>query len=74
MVFKIITQIPAVAIIEYLGKRKSLILGNSMMILYILSLVFIPGVASIVIANLIYAIAFNINITRPQILRAPPIP
>ena len=27
MVFKIITQIPAVAIIEYLGKRKSLILN-----------------------------------------------
>lgn len=69
MVFKIITQIPAVAIIEYLGKRKSLILGNSMMILYILSLVFIPGVASIVIANLIYAIAFNIkDLAGPNLL------
>jgi len=59
--FKIVMQIPAVTITDFLGKRKSIILGNILLILYILTLIIFPGVISIVIANLICALGFNIK-------------
>ena len=69
MIFRVVEQIPAVAIIETLGKRKSIILGNVLLIFFILALVFIPGAISIIIANLIFALAANIkNIAGPNLL------
>lgn len=69
MIFRVVEQIPAVAIIETLGKRKSIILGNVLLIFFILALILIPGAISIIIANLIFALAANIkNIAGPNLL------
>ena len=38
LLFRIIMQIPAVAITDFLGKRKSIILGNILLIIYMLIL------------------------------------
>ena len=39
--FRITMQIPAVTITDFLGKKKSIIFGNIMLIFYMLSLIFI---------------------------------
>lgn len=57
----ILMQIPAVTITDFLGKRKSIILGNTMLIIYMLILIFLPGAISIVMANLIFALGYNIK-------------
>lgn len=61
LLFRIFMQIPAVAITDFLGKRKSIILGNIMLIFFILALIFIPGVISIIIANLIFSLGYDIK-------------
>lgn len=58
---RIIMQIPAVAITDFLGKRKSIILGNIMLIIYMLVLMIIPGAIGIVLANLIFSLGYNIK-------------
>ncbi len=69
MVFKVVGQIPAVAITDFLGKRKSLILGNIMLIFYALTLIALPGMLSVIIANLIFAVGANIKeIAGPNLL------
>ena len=61
LLFCIIMQIPAVIITDFLGKRKSIILGNIMLIFYMLILIFLPGAISIIGANLIFALGYNIK-------------
>lgn len=61
LLFRIMGQIPAVAITDFLGKRKSMILGNIMLIFYMLILMFLPGAISIVIANLFFAIGYDMK-------------
>lgn len=61
LLFKIVMQIPAVTISDLLGKKKSIILGNFMLIFYILILIFGPGVISIIIADLICALGYDIK-------------
>ncbi len=58
---RIIMQIPAVAITDFLGRRKSIILGNIMLIIYMLVLIIIPGAIGIVLANLIFSLGYNIK-------------
>ena len=58
---RIIMQIPAVAITDFLGKRKSIILGNIMLIIYMLVLMIVPGAIGIVLANLIFSLGYNIK-------------
>ena len=43
LLFRILMQIPAVTITDSIGKRKSIILGNIMLIFYMLILIFAPG-------------------------------
>lgn len=62
LLFRIFMQIPAVTITDFLGKRKSIILGNSFIIIYLLILLFFPGAISIIIADLIFALGYNIKI------------
>lgn len=59
--FRIIGQLPAVIIIDFLGKKKSIILGNFLIVLYLLILLFLPGVISVLIANFVFAIGYNIK-------------
>lgn len=61
LLFRIIMQIPAVAITDFLGKRKSIIIGNILLIIYMLILICFPGAISIVIADH-YGTYLNLNI------------
>ena len=61
LIFKILGQFPAVVITDYFGKRRSIILGNIMLIIYILILMFMPGVLSVILADLIFAIGYDIK-------------
>lgn len=69
LLFRIIMQIPAVAITDFLGKKKSIVLGNVMLILYILGLILIPGAIGIILADLIFSLGYNIkNIAETNLL------
>ena len=61
LLFKIIMQIPAVTITDFLGKRKSIILGNILLIFYALGLLILPGAIGIIIADLIFSLGDNIK-------------
>lgn len=61
LLFRIIMQIPAVAITDFLGKRKSIILGNILLIIYMLILLCFPGAISIIIADLVFALGYDIK-------------
>lgn len=61
LLFTIIMQIPAVIITDLLGKRKSIILGNVFIICYILILILVPGIISIILANLMFALGAGIK-------------
>ncbi|MCI8700339.1 MAG: hypothetical protein HFJ47_03235 [Clostridia bacterium] len=56
LLFRILMQIPAVAITDFFGKRKSIILGNILITLYILILIICPGAISVIIADLIFSL------------------
>ena len=61
LLFKIITQIPAVTITDFFGKRKSIILGNVLLVLHMLILIFYPGIYSVVLSNLVFALGYNLK-------------
>lgn len=61
LLFRIIMQIPAVAITDFLGKRKSIIIGNVFLIIYMLILICFPGAISIIIADLVFALGYNMK-------------
>lgn len=61
LMFKIFGQLPSVMISEFIGKRKSIALGNAMLTLYILILIFSKGMVSIVIANFFCALGFDLK-------------
>ncbi len=61
LIFRIIMQIPAVAITDFLGKSKSIILGNILLIIYMLVLISCPGIISIIIADLIFSLGYDIK-------------
>ena len=62
LLFKIITQVPAVTITDLIGKRKSIILGNFLLIVYMVILIVVPGAIGIIIANLIFALGYNMKL------------
>lgn len=61
IIFKIMLQVPAVIITDYIGKRNSIIFGNSLVALYLIVLIFAPGMIGIIIANFICALGYNIK-------------
>lgn len=61
LLFRIIMQIPAVAITDFLGRRKSIILGNIMLIFYILILILLPGAISVILSDLIFSLGYDIK-------------
>lgn len=60
--FRIIGQVPAVTITDFIGKKNSIILGNIFLIVFLLILLFIPGAISIIIANIFFAIGYDIKV------------
>lgn len=61
LLFRIVMQIPAVAITDFIGKRKSIILGNMLLIVYMLILLCFPGAISIIIADLVFALGYDMK-------------
>lgn len=69
LLFRIVMQIPAVALTDLLGKRKSIILGNMLLIVYMLILLCFPGAISIIIADLVFALGYDMKtIAEPNLL------
>lgn len=59
--FKLILQIPSTILIEKLGKRNSLILGNLSLAVYILIVMGLSNTLGYIIANIFCAIGFTIK-------------
>lgn len=51
--FKVLSYMPAVAISDIFGKRKSMIFGNFMVALHVLILIVMPGMFSVMLAMFI---------------------
>lgn len=59
--FIIIMQLPAAICADILGRKRSLILGNFIMTLYIFLLIILPGFMGIFIANIVYAFGYSLK-------------
>ncbi len=67
--FSIILQIPANIIVEFLGRKNSLILGNVLNCFYMVIIMLSKNLPDLIFAELISAIAFSIkNIAEPSLL------
>lgn len=58
---KVILQIPSIIISEYLGKRKSILLANFLVLLHVILLMFAPNIFVIAICEFIAAIGYDIK-------------
>lgn len=61
LLFRISMQIPAVAITDFLGRKKSIIIGNALLIFYMLILILAPGMISIILADLVFSLGYDIK-------------
>ena len=69
IMLKMICQIPAVAISDYLGKRKSIILGNVLLIIHIITLMLAPDFKWIIFSNIFCALGYDLKaITEGNLL------
>ena len=59
--FNVILGIPAVVVNDVLGRRNSIVLGNIILLFYVPTLIFLPGTMSILIADFVFAIGYNIK-------------
>lgn len=62
LIAKVIFQIPSVAISDYFGKKKSIILGNSLLVIYMFILIFSPEFKWIAIANIFCAFGYDLKL------------
>jgi len=60
--FRVIMQIPAVIIADKIGRKKSIVLGNSSIVLYIILLINLPGAWGVVVADAFHAFGYSIKI------------
>lgn len=69
MLGKLFFQIPSVAIADYLGKRKSLIIGNAILVVYMILIIYSPGLLGILIATALSGFGYDIKaITESNLL------
>lgn len=61
ILFKLVMQIPAVTIADILGKRKGIIIGNVLVMIYLTVLIFAPGMIGIIIANAICGLGYDLK-------------
>lgn len=59
--FKVIFQIPAVSIVDKIGKRNSIILGNVFLTISILTLLIFTGLPCVILSNIILAAGFTLK-------------
>ena len=62
ILFKVIFQIPSVAISDYFGKRRSIILGNGLLVIYQILIIFAPNFSWMVIANIFCAFGYDLKL------------
>lgn len=62
IIFKVIFQIPAVAISDYFGKKKTIIIGNGLLIFYMLILMLAPDFKWLVIANIFCGFGYDLKV------------
>ncbi len=60
-IFKVILNIPSIALIDRIGKKKSLIIANVMLAIYLLLLMFCNGLVNLILIYIIMAFAFTIK-------------
>ena len=58
VVFKVIMNVPAIMICDRIGKRKSMFLGNLLVVFGMVILIVLPGVMSVILCNLISALGW----------------
>ncbi len=61
LIFKIIMQIPAVTISEAIGKKRCMILGNIFVAIYIILIIFLPGLPGLIIATIFQALGYDMK-------------
>ena len=61
IISKVILQIPAVIISEYLGKKKSIIIGNILVALHLILVIFAPNFWVIIIAQMLSGLGYDIK-------------
>ena len=61
IIFKVLAQIPAVTIVDYFKYKKSMIIGNAITIIYIITLICAPGAVGIIIADFLCALGYAIK-------------
>lgn len=62
ILFKIFMQIPAVTITDILGHRKSLIIGNSLVLCYLILLILSPNIYFMILACFIRSLGYDIKV------------
>jgi len=68
-IFKGVLQIPALAVIDKKGKKKSLVIGNLALGLYLILIILSKNIIHVAIAGIISAFAFAIkNVAEPNLL------
>lgn len=72
--FGIIMQIPATFIIEYLGRKKSIIFANIINCMYMLAVMFSQNLFNLIIAEILSSLAFAIKETADPALLNESIP
>ena len=58
---KVLLQIPSIITSEYLGKKKSIILGNSLVLLSVIFLMFSPNLLFICISQIVSAMGYDLK-------------
>jgi MFS family permease len=68
-IFKFVFQIPALTLIDKKGKRNSLIIGNLLLVVYLIILILSKNIIHVIIAYLISSFSFSIkNVAEPNLL------
>ncbi len=61
LIFKVIMQGPAATLIDFIGRKKSIVLGNILVIIYLVILIVVPGAIGVIIANVFVSLGFCIK-------------
>lgn len=68
-IFKVILQIPALALIDKIGKKNSLIIGNLSLAIFLIVLMASTNIIHVIIAYFIMGFAFSLkNVAEPNLL------
>lgn len=60
-IFHLVLQFPIMVVAELLGRRKSIILGNSLLLLQMIALIKIPGTVGIIISEFIFSFGYGLK-------------